>query len=137
MQERRRDKVFMAKVWRVLQAALRDLWEEMLTAVLCNLLWVILNLLLITGPPATVAMFYVANRLAHDETADLRDFFIALRRYFGPSWRWGLVNGVMLFLLIGDVVLTGRLNRSQSVGGQWRRGFLSLDWLSGCFCNCT
>ena len=110
----------MTEAWRVIRAALGDTWSDLLTTAVCNLLWMIFSLLIVTAPPATLALFYVGNRLAHGEPTDPRDFLQALPRYFGVGWRWGLVNGVMLFLLVGDVILTGRL--SQSVGAQLVQG---------------
>lgn len=107
--------------WRVIRAALGDLWGDLLTTTVCNLLWVVLSLLVVTGPPATVALFHVANRIAHGEATDPGDFLRALLRYPSVGWRWGLVNGVMLFLLVGDVILTGRL--SQSATARLAQGF--------------
>lgn len=98
-----------------MRAALRDLWGDLLTTALCNLLWAVFTVLIVTGPPAMLALFYVANRIARGEPTDPRDFFHGLRRYFGAGWRWGIVNGVMLFLLVGDVILTGRLSQSDWV----------------------
>ncbi|RME46535.1 MAG: DUF624 domain-containing protein [Chloroflexi bacterium] len=111
----------MAEAWRVVRLALRNVWGDLLTTVVCNLLWVIFSLLIITGPPATLALFHVANRIAHGELTNPTDFLRAVRRYFGVGWRWGVVNSVMLFLLVGDVVLTGRL--SQSAFGHLAQGF--------------
>ena len=110
----------MSQAWRVIHAALRDTWSDLLTTAVVNLLWMVFSLLIVTGPPAALALFYVGNRLAHGESTDPGDFLQALRRYFGVGWRWGLVNGVMLFLLVGDVILTGRL--SQSAGAQVIQG---------------
>ncbi|MFQ5436403.1 MAG: hypothetical protein ACE5FD_16180, partial [Anaerolineae bacterium] len=44
----------------------------------------------------------------------------AMRRYFGLGWLWGLINGVMVFLLAGDVILTGQL--AQSLAGRLVQG---------------
>lgn len=120
----------MTEAWSVLRAALRDTWDDLFTTAVCNLLWLFFNLVLVTGPPATVALFYYANRLAHGEPTGVGDFLRAVRRYFGVGWRWGLVNGVLLFLLVGDVILTGQL--SQSAGARLAQGFFLaglLAWL--------
>jgi hypothetical protein len=120
----------MTEAWGVQRAALRDTWNDLFTTAVCNLLWLFFNLLIVTGPPATVALFYYANRLVHGEPTGAGDFLRAVRRYFGVGWRWGLVNGAMLFLLVGDVVLTGQLG--QSAGAQLVQGFFLaglLSWL--------
>jgi len=106
----------MADAWSVLRAALRDTWDDLWSTAVCNLLWLLLSLSFFLGPPATAALFFYANRLAHGESTGVGEFLRAVRRYFGVGWRWGLVNGVMLFLLVGDVILTGRLSQSAGMG---------------------
>ena len=98
----------MTDAWDVLRAALRDTWNDLLTTALCNLLWVFFSLLVVTAPPATLALFYVGNRIARGEPTDPGDFLRGVRHYFGVGWRWGLLHGFMLFFLVGDVILTGR-----------------------------
>jgi hypothetical protein len=102
----------MTAAWNVLRAALRDTWNDLLTTALCNLLWILFSLLVVTAPPATLALFYVGNRIAHGEPTDAGDFLRGLRRYFGVGWRWGLLHGSLLFFLVGDVILTGQLSQS-------------------------
>ncbi len=109
-----------ATLWCIVRAALRDIWNDLVTTSLCNLLWLVFNLTVVAGPPATLALFYVAHRLAHGEATDLGDFMHALRRYFGLGWKWGLVCFALAFVLAGDVVLTGRL--SQSAAARWIQG---------------
>ncbi len=104
----------MADAWQVFRAALRDLWGDLFTTAVVNLLWLVLTLLVVTAPPATLALFSVGNRMARGDPTDPGDFFRAFRRYFGVGWRWGAVQVVMLFLLIGDIYLTGRLSSSSA-----------------------
>jgi hypothetical protein len=99
----------MGDAWAVVRAALRQTWADVFTTLVVNLLWIFFNLLIVTGPPATLALFYVGNRMARGEPTDPGDFIGALRRYFGLGWRWGAVHLFVVFFLVGDVVLTGRL----------------------------
>jgi len=110
----------MNDAWHVIRAALRDTWNDLLTTAVVNLLWLVLTLLVVTAPPAMLALFYVGNRIAHGEPTDPGDFLRAVRRFFGAGWRWGLVNGALVFILIADVILTGRL--SQSSGARFAQG---------------
>lgn len=120
----------MREAWKVVRAAWRQTGEDIFTTLVVNLLWLVLCALVVTAPAATVALFYVTNRLAHEEPTDVGDFFLALRRYFGVGMRWGLINLMVLFFLGGDVVLTRRL-----VQGDWQpwvQGFYAaalLVWL--------
>jgi hypothetical protein len=114
----------------IIRASLRDAADDLFTTAVIHLLWLILTLLVITAPPAAVALFYAANRKAHGEVTDVGDFFTGLRRYFWPAWRWGLANALIIFFLWGDFILTGRL--SQSPAAQLVQGFylvLLVIWL--------
>jgi len=102
----------MNDAWHVIRAALRDTWNDLLTTAVVNLLWLVLTLLVVTAPPAALALFYVGNRIAHGEPTDTGDFLQAVRRFWGVGWRWGLVNGALIFILIADAILTGRLGQS-------------------------
>jgi uncharacterized membrane protein YesL len=104
----------IADVWLIVRHSLGDLWSDLWTTAVVNLTWLVCQLLVLPGPPATLALFYYGNRLAHGEIADGGDFWQALRRSWRPAWRWGLVNLALLFLLIGDVRLTGGMGQSRA-----------------------
>jgi uncharacterized membrane protein YesL len=112
----------------IVRDAFRDMWEDLWSTLVCNLAWYVANLLIVPGPPATLALMYYANRLAHGETADWQDFWNAFRHYWGPAWRWGAINlGITVFLL-ADIVMIGPY--SQQVWGQYLTG-LYLALLAG------
>jgi hypothetical protein len=96
----------------VIRKSLGDLWADLWTTAVINLAWLFCQVLVLPGPPATLALFYYGNRLAHGEIADVWDFWRALRSYWRPAWRWGLVNLALLFILIGDIRLTGKPDSS-------------------------
>ncbi len=116
----------MRDAWEVVRAALGDTWRDLVTTALVNLAWLLLCLPVVTGPPATLALSYTANRMARGEATDPRDFFRALPRYFWLAWRWGLLNLIVLALLAADIALTGRLgagsNGSRLVQGLYLAG---------------
>lgn len=94
---------------KVLGLAFRDIWQELWTILIVNLLFLLANILIVPGPPATLALFYYSNRIAHGETATERDFLQAIRSYWKPAWRWGLINFLVIGLLTGDYYLIERL----------------------------
>lgn len=106
----------MSAAWRVFGAALRDTWRELWFTFVADLFWLLCQLLILPGPPATLALFYCAHQLAQGEVISLGDFWWALRHYWKVAWRWGLINGAMLFVLIGDLVITGQPGRSPWLG---------------------
>jgi hypothetical protein len=121
----------MSEAWGVVRAALRDTWRDLFTTMVVSLIWLGLTLAVVTAPPAAVALFYTGHRLAHDEPTGVRDFWHAFRRFWGLGWRWGLLQIGVLVVLVGDVILTGRLT-SGSANGQLIQGFylaLLAAWL--------
>jgi len=99
----------------IMKLAFRDTWQEFGSILIVHLLFLLGNVLLLSGPPATLALFFYGNRIAHGETASERDFLRAVRTYWGPAWRWGAINFLVMGLLIGDYVLTGKL----AAGSAW------------------
>jgi hypothetical protein len=65
--------------------AFRDVWQQLWTILIVHLIFLFGNLLIILGPPVTVALFFYGNRIAHGEMADERDFLHAIRNYWGPA----------------------------------------------------
>lgn len=98
----------MKEILKILGGTFRDLWSDLWTVLACNFFWLIANVLIIPGPPATLAVMYYANRIAHGEQADLADFWGAFRGYWGPAWRWGVVNLAMTAFLIADIAVTAQ-----------------------------
>lgn len=89
----------------ILRQSFRLIWEDLWTTLVCNWLWLFANLLIIPGPPATLALIYYTNLLAHGETADLKDFWIGFRQSWKTGWKWGIINLGVLFILLGDLTL--------------------------------
>ncbi len=96
-------------VFQIISGALQDAWADIWTVLVCNLVWTLSNILIIPGPPATLALFTYCNRLAHGEMADFGDYWRAFRSQWGPAWRLGAINLLVIFLLVGDFILTGQL----------------------------
>ncbi len=100
----------MQKDWRairsILAQAFKVIWQELWTVLMVNGLWLLATLLIIPGPPATMALAWYTNQLAHAEPVDHTDFWRAIRRYFKQGWRWGVVNLFIILFLVGDYWLT-------------------------------
>src|SRR5512141_1881629 len=99
----------MKMAFKILGRAFRDIWQELWTILIVQLLFLLAQVLIILGPPATVAMFFYGNRIAHEEMATEKDFLKAVRQYWKPAWRWGGLNLLVIGLLVGDYFLTGKL----------------------------
>jgi hypothetical protein len=100
---------------KILLLSLHDTWLDLWTVMVCNFVWLISVLLIIPGPPVTLALFYYTNRMVHEETVNISDFFKAIPRFWWIGWRWGILNVIVLAVLVGDVLLTSHQNQTVTV----------------------
>lgn len=130
----------MAAAFEVLRRSLSDLWDNIFLAAFCSLTWLLAVLLIVPGPPATVALFDVAAQIARrDHFVGFSDYLRAIGRSFGVGWRWGaLCLGVALVLLVDIRTLPEVL--PLSVAAPVQAGFYSvlalwivLSWLALAF----
>ena len=120
----------MKDVFNVLRSSLRDLWDDLWMVAVCNLIWLLALVLLIPGPPATLALFYYGRRLARGEQTSLGDFFRAMQVYWSTAWRWALVNLALVLILLGDILILKPVRPSPLI--QFSQGFylaVVLTWL--------
>jgi len=76
----------------ILSAATRRAWDEYISVLLLSAAWLLAQVLVIPGPPATAALFAMA-RATYDGTFwSAADAWAAFRAHFWPAWRWGLPN---------------------------------------------
>lgn len=94
----------------VLRSAFVDLWDNAFLVIFCSLLWLFLTLLIVPGPPATVALFSIGHRIREkDYLVEFRDFFRAAWRNFGVGWRWAAINIPVLLILAVDIRTVPRM----------------------------
>jgi hypothetical protein len=93
--------------FKIMGRAFRDVWKELWTILIIQLLFLLGQVLIVLGPPVTVAMFYYGNQIVHDELVTERDFLNAVRQYWKPAWRWAGLNLMVVGLFVGDYYLTG------------------------------
>ena len=84
---------------KTLKEALIDAWDALIPLVGLNLLWVVLTLLVVTAFPAYAGLHFATNQIAHGQSAGIRDFFEGFKKYFWISWKYGLINLVLYFLV--------------------------------------
>jgi hypothetical protein len=69
-----------------------DWWDAWVTLTFMNLAWAVSWLTIVLGPPVTLGLYHVANRLAHGENLGFRGLVEGARRYARQSWVWMLWN---------------------------------------------
>lgn len=77
---------------RVISQAVADWWDDLVNMAVINLIWIVCWLTIILGPPATLGIYHVTNRLAHGESLGPRGLLEGGKRYFLQSWLWMLLN---------------------------------------------
>ncbi len=111
----------MSSALKILGLSFRDVWQELWTILIVHILFLLGMILIIPGPPVTLALFSYGNKIAHGEPADERDFLKAVRQYWKPAWRWGLINLLTIGVLTSDYYLMGKMavnsNQAQIVQG--------------------
>lgn len=105
----------------LLRRAFRLWWDEWVVFLALNVAWFFLQLPIVTGPPATAALFAMVKESYDSVYWGPRDAWVAFRRLFWPAWRWGLPN-----LLLIAVALLNFVVYWDTPGSTWR--LLRLVW---------
>jgi hypothetical protein len=92
----------MIAALRVVGRAVRLWWGEFFMLTFFNLSWLILQVPIVTGPPATAAMYLIARRVVDEELLDPRHGWQALRQVYWPAIKWGLANMVIAVFVVGN-----------------------------------
>lgn len=88
----------MVNPFTVLASSLRRWWADLTEILFLNSVWLLLQLTIIAGPPATAVIYAMMNRTHAEYYWGWGDFWREFKRLFWPAWRWGLLNLMMLAL---------------------------------------
>ena len=97
----------------VLGRSLKDLWEELFLVIGLSLLWWLAVILLVGGPPATVALTTIGYRLGREQRVNLDFARETFKENFWISWRLGL------FAAAGAIVIAGNIYFYLQQSGSW------------------
>ena len=89
----------MKRALQVIGRGFQNYWSEVFNLTICNFLWLFAQLLIITGPPATMAMFAVANRATRGSVAQVGEFIRGIKQYFVVGWKLGALNLLVIAVL--------------------------------------
>src|SRR5690606_35877906 len=85
---------------RLFLRGLKDAYDQFVQLMIVSVLWWICAILIVPGPPATVALFRMMDPRNAIQTPELGDFFRILRENFRTAW------GVALFTVPIILVLS-------------------------------
>ena len=80
--------------------AVEDWWYDLINLAVVSIVWALCWLTVVLGPPATLGLFYVANRLVHGQSLGVSGLIEGIKRYFLKGWIWALLN-LGAFLVLG------------------------------------
>lgn len=106
----------MTTAWDVFKASIGLTFERIGLLMVCNFLWWLFSLPLITWPPATAGLYHVVRRLTILEESGQttwRHFFEGMRLYGWTSWKLAAADFILGAIIITNVFFY--LNRSQPV----------------------
>lgn len=92
-------KVKIPAVLSVIGRSAVDWWDAWLDCVLITLVWLVAQISIVLGPPATFGVHYVINNMLSGENLGVRGVISGMRMYFGKSWVWGAINLLSLLVI--------------------------------------
>ncbi len=95
--------LFLKLVWR----GIRDLFEQFLSLTWFSLLWWVCFILIVPGPPATVALYSMADPRRQVSTPDFRDAVDVFWSAFRRSWGIFLFTVPLMAVLVWNLYFFG------------------------------
>jgi uncharacterized membrane protein YesL len=87
---------------------LKDAYDQFVMLMVASILWWICALLIVPGPPATVALFRIMDPRNQVALPDVKDFFGVLKQSFSTAWGIaGFTVPVILILLWNSLFFQG------------------------------
>lgn len=90
----------MVKAFKIIGRAIALWWSHFMILVFFNIIWLILQIPIVTGPPATAAMYVIALRVVDEDIIVLRIGWDTLLKMFFPAIKWGAVNFLVVIALL-------------------------------------
>jgi hypothetical protein len=114
---------------RVIAQAISDWWDDWVNMVVMNLVWILCWITVALGPPATLGLYHVTNRLARGESLGPKGLLDGGRRYVLQSWLWMVLNLVVVAIVVVNFLFYAAFDAAWA---DWLKAFfvlLGLAWL--------
>ncbi|MBZ0294250.1 MAG: DUF624 domain-containing protein, partial [Anaerolineae bacterium] len=106
-------KIRNARFLKPIYLAAVDLYDWLFPFIAINVLWFVCSLTVILLPPASAALFEIAQRAYDNDMPTPRTFFSAMRRWWWRSWLWAGFN----LVLVAAVAFSFQFYRTQLPAG--------------------
>lgn len=95
------DKLRFAKLF---LRGLKDVYDQFVLLMMVSVLWWVCVLLIVPGPPATVALFRMADPRNQSELPELRDFFRVIGESFRTAWAVAVLTLPVIIVLLWNTL---------------------------------
>jgi uncharacterized membrane protein YesL len=79
-------------------------WNHLVQLTLLHFLWLIAQLLIVTAPPATAALYVLVEKVGHGDLISPHDVWTTFRAMIVPAWKWAACNLAVLAVLAAWVL---------------------------------
>lgn len=113
----------------ILGRAFQIWWREWVGMMFLNLLWFLLQLTIVLGPPATAVLFAICQKMVDDEPWDIQDVWRLYRQLFWPAWKWAIPNLLLISVLVANFYAYQGEQGGAWIGLRLFWGFFLAGWL--------
>lgn len=78
--------------FRVIGQAFSAWWDDWVSMAIISVVWLFCWVTVVLGPPATLGMYHMSDRLSEGRSLGLGKLWDGMKRYFLVSWLWMLLN---------------------------------------------
>lgn len=89
--------------FKLLWQGIKDLFEQFLTMMMFSIAWWLSVILIVPGPPATVALFAMADPRRQTSTPEMSDAIAVFRSSFRRAWGFALCTGPPILILVWNL----------------------------------
>lgn len=97
-------------IWTAIKQAGGDFWEEFLLLIIFNAVWLLGSLFLLPWPYLTFGLFTTAYEVGQGKAINFRTFFVGPASMWKQAYLWGLLNGLLLFVVWFNLRFYGSFN---------------------------
>ncbi len=83
--------------FRVIGRSVVDWWDSWTDMVVLTVVWLLAQVTIVLGPPATFGYYYAISNLMNGQGTGVHGLIEGARMYFRKSWIWGSVNLLAIF----------------------------------------
>jgi uncharacterized membrane protein YesL len=115
---------------RVIGQSVVDWWDSWLDFWLLSVVWLLAQLTVVLGPPATFGLYHVVHVLLHEgQATGLKGMFQGGRMYFGKSLVWGVINWVVAILAYVNIAFYSQMGTTLGGIAMWVVILLTITYL--------